>query len=58
MADLLNSIETAGDLTQIEVQIDITGTQFGVRPPGKPMPKTIKLANPGFGCPARTHKGT
>ncbi|CAM0958666.1 unnamed protein product [Alopecurus aequalis] len=56
MADLLNSIETAGDLTQIEVQIDITGTQFGVRPPGKPMPKTIKLATPGFRCPTPTHK--
>jgi hypothetical protein len=58
MADLLNSIETAGDMTQIQVQIDITGTQFGIKPPGKPMPKTIKLANPGFRCPAPTHKGT
>lgn len=58
MADLLNSIDTAGDLTQIQVQMDITGTQFGVKPPGKPMPKTIKLANPGYRCPAPTHKGT
>ncbi|XP_051215613.1 COBRA-like protein 10 [Lolium perenne] len=56
MANLLNSIETAGDMTQIQVQIDITGTQFGIKPPGKPMPKTIKLANPGFRCPAPTHK--
>ena len=58
MADLLNSIETAGDMGLIRVQIDITGTQFGVKPPGKPMPKTIKLANPGFRCPTPTHKGT
>ncbi|KAL5225107.1 hypothetical protein ABZP36_011746 [Zizania latifolia] len=56
MADLLNSIETAGDMTQIQAQIEITGTQFGVKPPKAPMPKTIKLANPGFRCPAATHK--
>uniref|UniRef100_A0A0D9WTE0 COBRA C-terminal domain-containing protein n=1 Tax=Leersia perrieri TaxID=77586 RepID=A0A0D9WTE0_9ORYZ len=56
MADLLNSIETAGDLTQIQAQIDITGTQFGVKPPGTPMPKTIKLSNPGFRCPTPTRK--
>jgi hypothetical protein len=56
LADLLNSIDTAGDLAQIENKIDITGTQFGVKPRGKPMPKTIKLANPGFRCPAPTRK--
>uniref|UniRef100_A0A0D9VPJ3 COBRA C-terminal domain-containing protein n=1 Tax=Leersia perrieri TaxID=77586 RepID=A0A0D9VPJ3_9ORYZ len=56
MADLLNSIETAGDLTQIQAQIDITGTQFGVKPPGTPMPKTIKLSNPRFRCPTPTRK--
>jgi len=56
MADLLNSIDTAGDLSQIQVQIDITGTQFGVKPPGTPMPKIIKLSNPGYRCPAPTHK--
>ncbi|KAK3125199.1 hypothetical protein QOZ80_7BG0601620 [Eleusine coracana subsp. coracana] len=57
LADLLNSIDTAGDMTQIENKIEITGTQFGVKPPGKPMPKTIKLVNPsGFRCPAPTHK--
>ncbi|XP_040381171.1 COBRA-like protein 10 [Oryza brachyantha] len=59
MADLLNSIETAGDMTQIQAKIDITGTQFGVKSPAAPMPKTIKLANPaGFRCPAPTRKGS
>ncbi|ONM57939.1 Brittle stalk-2-like protein 5 [Zea mays] len=41
MADLLNSIETAGEPSLIESKIEITGTQFGVKAPGKPMPKTI-----------------
>ncbi|CAD6223626.1 unnamed protein product [Miscanthus lutarioriparius] len=59
MADLLNSIETAGDPSLIESKIEITGTQFGVKPPGKPMPKTIKLTKPeGFRCPAPNHKGS
>jgi len=59
MADLLNSIETAGEPSLIESKIEITGTQFGVKPPGKPMPKTIKLTKPeGFRCPAPNHKGT
>ncbi|ONM57940.1 Brittle stalk-2-like protein 5 [Zea mays] len=57
MADLLNSIETAGEPSLIESKIEITGTQFGVKAPGKPMPKTIKLTNPvGFRCPAPNHK--
>ncbi|KAL6657934.1 hypothetical protein ACP70R_005714 [Stipagrostis hirtigluma subsp. patula] len=59
MADLPNSIDTAGDMNQIQAKIEITGSMFGVKPPGKPMPKTIKLANPaGFRCPAPTHKGS
>lgn len=56
--DLKTSIETAGDLTQIEVQIPITGTQFGVKPPGVPMPRTISLANDGYKCPKPTVKKT
>ncbi|KAK3035075.1 hypothetical protein RJ639_032577 [Escallonia herrerae] len=52
--DLKTSIETAGDLTQIQVQVQLTGTQFGIKPPGVPMPKTIRLANDGFKCPAPT----
>ncbi|KAG2645791.1 COBRA-like protein 10 [Panicum virgatum] len=59
MADLLNSIETAGETSLIESKIEITGTQFGVKDPGTPMPKTIKLTNPaGFRCPAPTRKGS
>lgn len=57
MSDLLNAIDTAGDLNQIQAMIDIKGTQFGVKPPGIPMPKTIKLLNDGFKCPAPTKKG-
>ncbi|RWR93429.1 COBRA-like protein 10 [Cinnamomum micranthum f. kanehirae] len=49
--DLKNSIETAGDWNQIHVSVDIKGTQFGVKPPEVPMPKTIRLANDGYKCP-------
>lgn len=51
-ADLKTAIDTAGDLSQIQVQIQISGTQFGVKPPGIPMPKTIRLVNDGYKCPA------
>ncbi|KAG6533191.1 COBRA-like protein 10 [Zingiber officinale] len=54
--DLLTSIETAGDMSQIQVVVDITGTQFGVKAPDTPMPHTIKLENPGYKCPAVTKK--
>lgn len=49
--DLKTAIETAGDLTQIQVGIELVGTQFGVRDPGVPMPKNISLANDGYICP-------
>ncbi|URD94853.1 COBRA-like protein [Musa troglodytarum] len=55
--DLMNAIDTAGDLSQIRVEMHFTGTQFGVKPPGTPMPRTIKLLNDGFKCPAPTKKG-
>lgn len=51
-SDLKTSVETAGDWKQIQVNIDITGTQFGVKPPQVPMPKTIRLANDGYKCPS------
>ncbi|MCL7049589.1 hypothetical protein MKW94_028964 [Papaver nudicaule] len=57
-ADLKTSIETAGDLTQIQAEIQLEGTQFGLKPPAVPMPKTIKLVNDGFKCPAATRKGS
>lgn len=56
-ADLLNAIDTAGDLDQIQAKIELTGTQFGVKDPGVPMPKTLKLMNDGMKCPAATMKG-
>ncbi|KAJ7967653.1 COBRA protein [Quillaja saponaria] len=56
-ADLLTAIDTAGDMSQIQAQIQLSGTQFGIKPPKIPMPKTIKLVNDGFQCPAPTvHK--
>ncbi|KAA8526948.1 hypothetical protein F0562_008823 [Nyssa sinensis] len=51
------AIDTAGDFTQIQANIEMTGTQFGVKPSGTPMPKTIKLVNEGYKCPApKRHK--
>ncbi|KAJ0101578.1 hypothetical protein Patl1_04302 [Pistacia atlantica] len=58
LADLKTSVDTAGDYTQISVQIEITGTQFGVKPPGVPMPKTLKLMNDGYVCPGPTKEGS
>lgn len=55
--DLKTSIDTAGDLTQIQAEIKITGTQFGVKPPGVPMPKTIRLENDGYKCPGPNRRG-
>lgn len=55
--DLKTSIETAGDYDQIQARIDITGTQFGVKKNGIPMPKTIRLANDGYKCPQPRRRG-
>lgn len=41
MADLQTAIQTAGDLTQMQIQIKLVGTQFGVKPPNVPMPINI-----------------
>ncbi|XP_039171803.1 COBRA-like protein 10 [Eucalyptus grandis] len=57
-ADLKTSIDTAGDINQIQAKIELTGTQFGVKPPGVPMPKTIRLQNDGYKCPAARRRGT
>ncbi|OVA11132.1 COBRA [Macleaya cordata] len=56
--DLKTAIETAGDLTQIQAEIELSGTQFGVKPPAVPMPKTIRLVNDGYKCPAPSRKGS
>ncbi|KAG9459507.1 hypothetical protein H6P81_004015 [Aristolochia fimbriata] len=57
-SDLKTAIETAGDVNQIQVQIDLVGTQFGVRPPTVPLPSNISLANDGYKCPTPTKQGT
>lgn len=50
VTDLKTAAETAGDLTQMQVKVDMVGTVVGVAPPGVPMPSTINLANDGFIC--------
>lgn len=55
--DLKTAVETAGDLTQMQVQVKMVGTQFGVKSPNVPMPKNISLANNGFLCPDVTMQG-
>lgn len=55
--DLKTAIETAGDLTQIQVEIKLVGTQFGVLAPDVPMPANISLANDGYNCPSPAVEG-
>ncbi|CAI8610715.1 unnamed protein product [Vicia faba] len=50
MTDLKTAVETAGDLTQMQAQINLVGTVFGVAPPNVPLPSSINLANDGFIC--------
>ncbi|KAK6124572.1 hypothetical protein DH2020_041684 [Rehmannia glutinosa] len=57
-SDLKTAIDTAADYTQMQVQINLKGTQFGVSAKSSPMPRTIKLVNDGYKCPAATRKGT
>lgn len=55
--DLKTGIETAGDLTQMSVQVGLVGTQFGVAPPNAPMPENITLVNDGWVCPKPSMQG-
>ncbi|XP_059632778.1 COBRA-like protein 7 [Cornus florida] len=55
--DLKTAVETAGDVTQMSVQIDLVGTQFGIGSPNVPMPTNISLANDGFICPKPSMQG-
>ncbi|KAL2472976.1 COBRA-like protein 10 [Forsythia ovata] len=57
-SDLETAIDTAGDYTQMMVQVNIVGTQFGVKPKATPMPKTIKLVNDGYKCPGAMRRGS
>lgn len=56
-SDLKSAIETAGDVTQMQVQVKLVGTQFGVKSPSVPMPSNISLANDGFICPKPAMQG-
>ncbi|XVF87686.1 hypothetical protein PTKIN_Ptkin18bG0140600 [Pterospermum kingtungense] len=55
-SDLETSIDTAGDLSQIQVKVQLSGTQFGLKPDMIPMPRTIKLVNDGYKCPGPIHR--
>ncbi|XVE65557.1 hypothetical protein DITRI_Ditri08aG0009300 [Diplodiscus trichospermus] len=57
MSDLKTAIETAGDLSQLQVQVKLVGTQFGVAAPDVPLPENIQLANDGFVCPKASLQG-
>lgn len=50
MSDLKTAIDTAGDLTQMQVEVQMVGTQFGVNSSDAPMPTNISLANDGYDC--------
>lgn len=58
VTDLKTAAETAGDLTQMEVEINLVGTVYGVAPPAVPLPANISLANDGFVCPKSSGQGT
>lgn len=53
-SDLMTAIDTAGDYTKMSVQVQFTGTMFGMKEKAIPMPKTIRLANDGWKCPQPT----
>ncbi|KAF2304731.1 hypothetical protein GH714_037737 [Hevea brasiliensis] len=57
--DLKSAIETAGDLTQMEVIIQLVGTRFGNRNGtlDAPLPLNLTLANDGYSCPSPTRQG-
>ncbi|XP_009114205.1 COBRA-like protein 8 [Brassica rapa] len=55
-ADLKSAIMTAGDIKQMEARVELVGTQFGVAPPGIPLPNNITLVNDGWSCPKATKR--
>lgn len=56
--DLKTAAETAGDVSQMQVRVEMVGTQVGVAPPSVPMPSSIRVANDGFLCGEPTRQGT
>ena len=55
--DLKTAIETAGDVTQMQVQVKVLGMQFGLASPNVPMPTKVSLVSDGFGCSKPTMQG-
>ncbi|KAL8157952.1 COBRA-like protein 7 [Apium graveolens] len=56
-ADLKTGVETAGDLSQMSVKVDLVGTEFGVGVGSFPLPGNVSLVNDGFVCPPATIRG-
>ncbi|XVF72692.1 hypothetical protein PTKIN_Ptkin12aG0140500 [Pterospermum kingtungense] len=56
-SDLKSAVETAGDITQMEVRVGLVGTRFGVGAPDVPMPRNISLVNDGYSCHNATKQG-
>ncbi|CAI9119027.1 OLC1v1020676C1 [Oldenlandia corymbosa var. corymbosa] len=56
-SDLKTAVETAADLNQMGVQVQLIGTLFGVGPPNVPMPSNISLVNDGWVCPKPSMQG-
>ncbi|KAK7303725.1 hypothetical protein RJT34_14638 [Clitoria ternatea] len=50
VTDLKTAADTAGDLSQMQVRVDLVGSLRGVAPPAIPMPSGINLTNHGFLC--------
>lgn len=57
VTDLKTAAETAGELSEMQVQVNMVGTQYGVVPPAVPLPANISLANHGFVCPKSITQG-
>ncbi|XP_047313089.1 COBRA-like protein 7 [Impatiens glandulifera] len=55
--DLKSAVQTAGDINQMSVIVNLLGTQFGVAAPDIPLPQTVTLANDGFICPSPAMNG-
>ncbi|KAE8733577.1 COBRA-like protein 10 [Hibiscus syriacus] len=53
-SDLQTSVDTAADYTKMSVQIDMTGTMFGMKEKSIPLPKSIRMVNDGWKCPKLT----
>lgn len=56
--DLKTAVATAGDLTQMQVQVELVGSLLGVAPPSVPMPRSLTLANDGFLCGQPSREGS